>query len=269
MYGLHSFRVRSISLGEDGSYSDVVMVEVDRLPHDSYTLGVALSFGVIFGLIVITIAGNKCRAYRTRRRVHDSDCLLTEAERRDSSAEQSINDDTQMADFRSNVLRNESSTSTENPRGKSAARQLSKLNVSSASEEEQQPYDLTPDDVPVTVFESNATPTEPLIVTESQRRDSAAPLIGQLNITSSSEEEQQPFDLTPDDIPMDVFRTKIYPKETSTPTDHILQLSSNDITVHAPPSQFLQNSPTTDRSPLRNNSGSGEEKEYKFPESPQ
>lgn len=77
MYGSHSFRIRSISLGSDGNFQEWVIVEVDQLTYDKYNWGVALAFIVIFLVIIITTVYNKCKTYRSSRTSdHDHEYLL-------------------------------------------------------------------------------------------------------------------------------------------------------------------------------------------------
>lgn len=140
MHGSHSFRVRSLSLGQDGDFSKWVIVEVDDLSYIMYNWGIGLAFIVIFIIILITVVYKKTRICRGQR-VHDIDYLLPS--RRDS--------DESSVQFSSTVSLQHASKRTQ-------PRQSSPSSIpSSAVEEHQRPRPRVPtsERIQMTVFKSN------------------------------------------------------------------------------------------------------------------
>lgn len=140
MHGSHTFRVRSLSLGQDGVFSKWVIVEVDDLSYILYNWGIGLAFIVIFTIILITVVYKKTRMCR-RHRIHDIDYLLPS--RRDS--------DESSVQFSSTVSLQPATKRTQ-------SRQSRQSSIpSSAVEEHQQPRPRFPtsERMQMTVFKSN------------------------------------------------------------------------------------------------------------------
>lgn len=81
-HGSHGFRARSVSLGEDGNFSDETLFDVDQTPSGfNYNWAIAGTFVVFLCAILLTILYKKGKLY-LRPRSRDTEHLLHD--RRDS-----------------------------------------------------------------------------------------------------------------------------------------------------------------------------------------
>lgn len=133
MHGTHSFRVRTLSLGQDGNFSEWVEFEVDDLSYIKYNWGIASTFIVIGIIVIITIVCKKTRICRSRQ-IHDIDFLLPD--RRDSDQSSVVNSPNESS--RPERKEIQPSQSSQSPTLK-----------------EQQPRAQTSEGIQMTVFKSN------------------------------------------------------------------------------------------------------------------
>lgn len=124
LHGTHTFRVRSISLGEDGNYSNVIVIKIERSYH-LYNWGTALAFFFIILFVIVMIAFRKYTSCQIRR---GDDAVLLLPERTDSeptvyeprrinqlrrSATPTLPDAIPMTTFRSNVQFSDQSSNSD------------------------------------------------------------------------------------------------------------------------------------------------------------